>query len=164
MSDDNSTEVQIEGTRFYKRSSFTDLFKIIVITVVIFTMLCFLTLWFVIDSGARQAYKEARDVRKALRAVGTEYYGDLISIYDPNNPNGLTEGAADKIAYMSQRNGTVILYEWDDRDNGPLSFEYQKGLYRVVYTDTGAYKGSSSGVEGEFKVYYSFEILKYDAQ
>lgn len=164
MSDNNSSEMHIDGTTFYKRSSLTDVFKIILITVVVFGMLSFLAVWFVVDSGARQAYKEARDVRKALRAVGTEYYGDLTSIYDPSKANGLTEGAEDKIAYISQRNGTVILYEWDNKENAPICFEYQKGLYRVVYKDTGASKGESLGVEGEFKVYYSFELLNYEVE
>lgn len=164
MSDNNANPVQIEGTQFYKRSNFTEALRIIVITVVVFAMLSFLFLWFLIDSGARQAYKEARDVRKALRIVGTEYYGELSCIYDPNNSNGMVDGAAEKIAYTSQRNGTVILYEWDKKNNGPISFEYQKGLYRVVYTDTGFSTGSASGIEGDFKVYYSFELLKYEAE
>ncbi|MCR5384038.1 MAG: hypothetical protein K6E72_05350 [Saccharofermentans sp.] len=163
MSDDNSNPVQIDGTRFYKRSIFSGAFRIVVITIVVFALLSFLALWFVIDSGARQAYKEARDVRKALRAVGTEYYGDTTSIYDPDSSNGLADGAAEKIAYLSQRKGTVTLYEWDGIGNGPLRFEYQNGLYRVVYTDTGYINGTSSGIEGDFKVYYSFELLKYEA-
>lgn len=164
MSDNKSNSVQVEGTQFYKRSNFADVFRIILITVVIFGMLAFLSLWFVIDSGARRAYKEARDIRKALRAVGTEYYDDLTSIYDPTSANGLADGAAEKIASLSQRNGTVTLYEWDSENNGPICFEYSTGLYRVVYTDSGVMSGMTSGIEGEFKVYYSFELLKYEAQ
>ena len=164
MSDDKQVTSQFEGTQFYRRGVFSEALRIILITVVVFGLLSFLTLWFVIDSGARQAYKEARDVRKALRAVGTEYYGDLTSIYDPNRVDGMVDGAAEKIAYISQRNGTVTLYEWDDKGNGPISFEYRKGLYRVVYTDTGLASGISSGVEGDFNVYYSFELLKYEAE
>ena len=129
MSDNNSTPVQVEGTQFYKRSNFTEVLRIIAITLVVFCMLSFLFLWFLIDSGARQAYKEARDVRKALRAVGTEYCGEQRSIYDPNSPDGMVDGAADLIVFYSQRKGTVILYEWDSKDNGPLKFEYRKGLY-----------------------------------
>lgn len=164
MSESKANGIQIEGTQFYKRSSLADVFKIIVISVIVFALLSFLVLWFVIDSGARQAYKEARDVRKALRAVGTEYYGGMTSIYDPNNANGMTEGAAEKVAYMSQRKGTVTLYEWNSVDNGPVSFEYQTGLYRVVYRDSGHASGISTGVEGEFKVYYSLELLKYESE
>jgi hypothetical protein len=88
----------------------------------------------------------------------------MTSIYDPNNANGMTEGAAEKVAYMSQRKGTVTLYEWNSVDNGPVSFEYQTGLYRVVYKDSGNSSGISTGVEGEFKVYYSLELLKYESE
>ena len=164
MSDNNSKEVKAEGTRFYRRDYFREAMRITAVTLVVFISLSILSLWFVIDSGARQAYKEARDIRKAFRAVGTEYYGDMSSIYDPDKSNGLAEGAAEKIAELSHRNGTVTLYEWDSEGNGPLSFEYCTGLYRVVYTDTGYENGLQSGVEGNFKVYYSFELLKYDAE
>ncbi len=164
MSENKSDTVHIEGTQFYKRSNFVEAFRIIVITMVVFGMLSFLALWFAINTGARQAYKEARDIRKALRAVGTEYYGELTSIYDPDSADGMVNGAAEKIAYISQRNGTVTLYEWDASTNGPVSFEYRKGLYRVVYIDTGWETGIQPGVEGDFKVYYSFELLKYEAE
>lgn len=167
MSDDkldNQTTTQVEGTQFYRRSSFTDVFRIMLITILVFAMFAFIALWFVVDSGARQAYKEARDVRKALRAVGTEYYGELTSIYDPESADGMTEGAAEKVADISQRKGKVTLYEWDERNNVPLNFEYSKGLYRVVYVDTGLKNGITTGVEGDFKVYYSFELLKYEAE
>lgn len=164
MSDSDSKPVHVEGTQFYKRSSIRDALRIVVITLVIFVFLAILILWFAIDSGARRAYKEARDVRKALRAVGTEYYGEMSSIYDPNSSTGLAEGAAEKIASLSQRNGEVTLYDWDANTNGPISFEYSTGLYRVVYSDTGYENGIQPGVEGDFKVYYSFELLKYEAE
>lgn len=164
MSDNKSNSVQVEGTQFYRRGNFREALRIIVITLVVFVLMAFLTLWFAIDSGARQAYKEARDVRKALRAVGTEYYSEMSSIYDPNSSTGLADGAAEKIANISRRDGTVTLYEWDDKGNGPISFEYRTGLYRVVYIDTGLAEGIQSGVEGDFKVYYSFELLKYEAE
>lgn len=164
MSDNNSNPVHVEGTQFYRRSYFREVLRIVVITLVIFVSLAILIMWFAIDTGARRAYKEARDIRKALRAVGTEYYGEMSSIYDPHSSTGLVEGAAEKIATLSQRNGTVTLYEWDETTNGPVSFEYTKGLYRVVYTDTGSENGIQPGVEGDFKVYYSFELLSYDAE
>ena len=164
MTEDKSKDVIVEGTQFYRRRNFRDAFRYIVITVVVFGMFSFITLWFAIDSGARKAYREARDVRKAFRAVGIEYYGDMQSIYDPNRSNGMAEGAAEKLAEISQCNGTVTLYEWDETGNGPLSFEYCKGLYRVVYTDTGMESGMQSGIEGNFKVYYSFELFKYEAE
>ena len=67
MPESKSNEVQIEGTRFYKRSNFREALRIAVVTVVIFGLSSFLALWFALDTGARQAYKEARDIRKALK-------------------------------------------------------------------------------------------------
>ena len=164
MSDNSTVEAHVEGIRFYRRSNFRDALRIVVITLVVFASLSVFALWFAIDSGARQAYREARDVRRALKAVGTEYYGGLTPIYDPASSTGLAEGAADKIAVLSQRKGLVILNEWDDKDNAPVSFEYHKGPYRVVYTDTGDLSGVTTGVEGTFKIYYSLELLTYEAE
>lgn len=164
MSDNKSSEVHVEGTRFYKRSMFADVLRIVIITVVTLVAVTILAGWAVVDAGARQAYKEARDVRRALRMVGTEYYGDLISIYDPHSVNGMVNGADEQIAEISTRDGEVILYSWDNENMVPLQFEYRKGLYRVIYTDSGVEDSSLSGIDGNFRVYYSFEILHFDAQ
>ena len=163
MSDNKSKGVSVEGTQFYKRSKFVDVLRIVVVTVVVMVAVSVLAAWAIIDGGARQAYKEARDIRRALRIVGTEYYSGLTSIYDPHSVDGLAEGAAEKIADISTRDGDVILYSWDGETNAPLQFEYRQGLYRVIYTDTGVSDGYSAGVEGVFNVYYSFEILHFEA-
>ena len=163
MSDNRSNEVRVEGTQFYRRSRLADVLRIVIVTLVVFIAVMVLAAWAIVDAGARQAYKEARDVRRALRIVGTEYYGGLESIYNPLSVDGLIEGAADRIERISTRSGTVILYSWDDETNAPLQFEYRQGLYRVIYTDTGVSNGYSAGVEGVFNVYYSFEILHFEA-
>lgn len=160
----SSENVHVEGTQFYKRSAFRDVLRIAVITIVIFISIFVLASWAIIDAGARQAFKEARDIRRALRIVGTEYYGNMSSIYDQHSADGMTEGAAERIAEVSTRNGMVILYSWDEESNAPLQFEYRTGLYRVVYSDTGARDGISVGVEGDFHIYYSFEILRFETQ
>ncbi len=162
MSGDKPNEVFVEGTQFYRRSPLSQALKTALLILVGLLLIAALAFWAAIDTGARQAYKEARDVRRALRAVGTEYYGYQGSIYDPSRVDGLTEGAAERIASMSTRTGDVILYAWDDINNTPVQFEYHKGLYRVIYTDHGAGTGYSAGVEGDFHVYYSFEILTFE--
>ena len=137
MSGDRSNEVFVEGTQFYRQSPLSQALKTALLILVGLILLSVLALWAVIDSGARQAYKEARDVRKALRAVGTEYYGNMRSIYDPGSVDGLAEGAAQRIASVSTRTGDVVLYAWDEENVAPVQFEYRKGLYRVIYTETG---------------------------
>ncbi|MBR1797928.1 MAG: hypothetical protein IJ757_07985 [Clostridiales bacterium] len=164
MAENKPNEVYVEGTQFYRRSGAADILRIVLITAVTLICLSILSIWAIADAGARQAYKEARDIRRALRVVGTEYYGGMQSIYDPGALNGLADGAADKVAEISTRTGDVILYSWDEANNAPLQFEYRKGLYRVIYTDYGSSNNVSSGVEGDFSVYYSFEILRYEAE
>ncbi len=159
-----SEKVHVEGTQFYRRSAFRDILRIVIITIVTFVAIFVLAAWAIIDAGARQAFKEARDIRRALRIVGTEYYGNMSSIYDQYSSDGMADGAAEKIADISTRDGDVILYAWDSESNAPLQFEYRTGLYRVVYSDTGTREGISVGVEGDFHVYYSFEILRFEAQ
>ena len=156
--DRSSEKVHVEGTQFYRRSAVRDILRIVIITIVTFVAIFVLAAWAIIDAGARQAFKEARDIRRALRIVGTEYYGNMSSIYDQYSVNGMTEGAAEKIADISTRQGEVILYSWDEESNAPLQFEYRTGLYRVIYSDTGSHDGISVGVEGDFHVYYSFEV------
>ena len=164
VSDNRPNEVHVEGTRFYRRSAFADILRIVIVTVVTLVAVSILAGWAIIDAGARQAFKEARDIRRALRIVGTEYYGEMSTISDPYSADGMVEGAAEKIARISTRDGVVILYSWDEENNAPLQFEYKTGLYRVVYNDTGSRDGVSSGVEGDFHVYYSLEILHFEAQ
>ncbi len=162
--DNNYGKVFVEGTQFYRDRGATSVVRTVILVLVALIVVSVFALWAVVDFGARQAYKEARDIRKALRAVGTEYYGGMQSIYDPTSGNGLAPGAADKIAEISTRDGIVTLYSWDDVNNVPLSFEYQKGLYSVVYTDSSDITGEAVGLEGDFEVFYSLRLLHFEAQ
>jgi hypothetical protein len=56
----------------------------------------------------------------------------------------------------------VILYSWDEENNTPLQFEYRIGLYRVIYTDSSIM--DQVGAKGEYEVYYSFELLTFEAE
>ncbi len=163
VAENRSSESFVEGTQFYKKSAILGVLKQIVIFFVVFIVLVALIGWAAIDAGARQAYKEARDIRMALRAVGTQYYAGSESIYNPYSATGLSEGAAERIQQISTRKGDVLLYSWDDEYNVPLQFEYRKGLYRVMYVDEGLQNGNMPGTEGDYVVYYSFEVLSFEA-
>ena len=164
MEGERTDRAFVEGVEFYKDRPFRVVIKDTLIVFFCFVLLTFFIAWAVADAGARRAHKEARDIRTALISVGAEYYSDMGSIYDPSNPDGLADGAADRIAKLSTRNGEVILYSWDDTSNMPLQFEYRTGMYRVIYTDTSITNSRSSIAEGDFVVYYSFELLKFEAE
>jgi hypothetical protein len=162
MEDTRTEKAFEEGTQFYKRRPV----RVVVIDALV-VFVCFLLVaifigWAVADAGARRAHKEARDIRRAMISVGTEYYAEMGSIYDPSKRTGLADGAAERISDLSTRDGVVILYSWDESSNTPLQFEYRKGMYRVIYTDAAVM--NQVGAEGEYVVYYSFELLSFEAE
>lgn len=165
----NESRERREGTIFYRRR-IGDWFRRYIIELVIITLaVVFGIVTTVITSNARKAFREAKDVRTALKFVGTQYYGGNTSIFDPSKATGLAEGAAEAVADISTHDGQVFLYAWDEEENMPLRFEYRKGAYTVVYTDD-SYEGkkkddaSRNQMMGKWNVTYSFEVLKYDAE
>ena len=162
MTDERTDKAFEEGVQFYRKRPIR---VVVMDTLAVFVCFVFLAVfigWAIADAGARRAHKEARDIRRALISVGTEYYVERESLYDPSKRSGLSDGAADRIAELSTRNGDVILYSWDEENNTPLQFEYRIGLYRVIYTDSSIM--DQVGAKGEYEVYYSFELLTFEAE
>ena len=158
-----------EGTIFYRRRISDWIRRYIIELVLILLVVGFIVTTTVITAGARKAFREAKDVRMALKFVGTSYYGANSCIYDPSKVNGLADGAAKDIAEVSTRKGEVFLYAWDEKENMPLMFEYRKGLYTVTYI-SDSYEGKTSEesnanqMMGHWNVTYSLKILDYDAE
>ena len=158
-----------DGTVFYRRRIGEWLRRYVIELVIVTMLLIFGIVTTVITSNARKVFREAKDVRYALKFAGTQYYGGGTSIYDPSNATGLTNGAADLIAELSSADGEVYLYAWDSENNEPLRFEYRKGAYTVVYIDDGDdgiddENALSNQMMGHWDVSYSFNVLKYDAE
>ena len=123
----------------------------------------------VITTQARHVFREAKDVRMALKFVGTQYYGEDSSIYDPSKTTGLRDGAAEDIEEVSTRKGQVYLYAWDSKENEPLMFEYRKGAYTVIYiADSYTGKTDENGkvnrMMGSWEVKFSLRVLNYDTE
>ncbi len=158
-----------EGTVFYRRRIGDWIRRYIIELVIIAAAVTFGIVTTVVTSNARRVFREAKDIRTALRFVGTQYYGGNTSIYDPSDPTGLAKGAAESIAEVSTHDGQVFLYAWDEEENVPLRFEYKKGAYTVSYT-ADVYSGknkeneSASQMMGRWDVTYSFNVLKYEAE
>lgn len=162
MTDERTDKAFEEGVQFYRKRPIRVVVMDTLAVFVCFVLLAVFIGWAIADAGARRAHKEARDIRRALISVGTEYYAERESLYDPSKRSGLSDGAADRIAELSTRNGDVILYSWDEENNAPLQFEYRIGLYRVIYTDSSIM--DQVGAKGEYEVYYSFELLTFEAE
>lgn len=158
-----------DGTVFYRRRIGEWLRRYIIELVIVALLLAFGIVTTVITSTARKVFREAKDVRYALKFAGTQYYGGGTSIYDPSKATGLTDGAAELIADLSSADGEVYLYAWDSEDNEPLRFEYRKGAYTVVYIDDvddgiDDENALTNQMMGHWDVSYSFNVLKYDAE
>ena len=158
-----------EGTIFYRRRIGDWIRRYIIELVIIFLVVGCVITTTVITAGARKVFREAKDVRMALKFVGTSYYGANSCIYDPTKVNGLADGAAKDIADVSTRKGEVYLYAWDEKENMPLMFEYKKGMYTVTYI-SDSYEGKKSEesspnqMMGHWDVTYSLRILNYDSE
>ena len=164
----NESRERREGTVFYRRRIGDWLRRYIIELVIITLAVVFGIVTTVITSNARKVFREAKDVRTALKFVGTQYYGGNASIFDPSKATGLAEGAAEAIAEVSTHNGQVFLYAWDEEENMPLRFEYRKGAYTVVYT-ADSYENINEEIKanqmmGKWNVTYSFDVLKYEAE
>ena len=165
----NLSNEKNEGTIFYRRR-IGDWFRRYIIELVFVTLvLAFVIGTTVITAKARKVFREAKDIRTALKFVGTQYYGTSSSIFDPSKNDGLIEGAAEEIADVSTHNGHVTLYAWNEKENEPLKFEYRKGSYTVVYTDdsykeTSKESGHANQMMGHWEVMYSFRILDYESE
>ena len=157
-----------EGTVFYRRRIGDWLRRYIIELVIIVIVAIFAIVTTVITTTARHVFREAKDVRTALKFVGTQYYGSYTSIYDPSNATGLAEGAAEEIASLASADGPVYLYAWDDKENMPIRFEYRKGAYTVSYiadsSDGQNEDGQINQMMGHWEVTYSFNVLNYDAE
>lgn len=158
-----------EGVIFYRRRIGDWIRRYIIELVIIALVLAFIITSTVITTGARRAFREAKDVRMALKFVGTQYFGENSSIFDKTKTTGLKDGAAEDIADISTRKGEVVLYAWDDKANEPLMFEYRKGSYTVIYiADTYTGKTDEQGkvnhMMGRWEVKFSINVLTYDTE
>ena len=158
-----------EGVIFYRRRIGDWIRRYIIELVIIALVLAFIITSTVITTGARRAFREAKDVRMALKFVGTQYFGENSSIFDKTKTTGLRDGAAEDIADISTRKGEVVLYAWDDKSNEPLMFEYRKGSYTVIYiSDTYTGKTDEQGkvnhMMGRWEVKFAINVLTYDTE
>ena len=168
----NSSDIEKEnreGVIFYRRRIGDWIRRYIIELVIIALVLAFIITSTIITTGARRAFREAKDVRMALKFVGTQYFGENSSIFDKTKTTGLKDGAAEDIADISTRKGEVVLYAWDDKANEPLMFEYRKGSYTVIYiADTYTGKTDEQGkvnhMMGRWEVKFSINVLTYDTE
>ncbi len=110
---------------------------------------------FKITTESHQVLREAKNVRVCMRLLSIETFGLGGTIYDPNKKNGLADGMQEKIAELSKEDGEVTLTAWNEEDNLPQQFTYQKGNY-IAYYDANGDKYKS------WKVYVRLKVLDFE--
>ncbi len=152
MAENNKQTHVIGTTRRYNENIITMLIAAIVIVAVILGIVFF---GLGINSGVRQAMREAKDVRIAMKMKAIEQYGLGGTMYQPMSKNGMAKGLEKEILDMAEADGEIILHAWDTENNEPASFTFYKDRYIVTFRQSDDGSPVWSG-------YYSLKLLEYE--
>lgn len=152
MAEDNSSHNIIGSTNRYKVSLITTL---VTAAVVVAVILCVVFFWFRINSGTRQAMREAKDIRIAMKMKAIEQYGTGGVLFQPTSRNGMTKGLESEILELADAEGDIVLQAWDSSNNEPAAFTYQKDRYIIIFKQ----KEDGSPI---WDGYYTLKLLEYE--
>lgn len=152
MEDRQNGVILIGTTNNYKRSIITTL---IVTAVIVTVVLCVVFFWFRINSGTRQAMREARDIRIAMKMKAIEQYGLGGTLYKPSVRNGMAKDMEEEILKMAEADGDIELQAWDSENNEPAAFTFYKDRYIIIF------KTDSDG-SPVWTGYYTLKLLEYE--
>lgn len=144
--------VIIGTTNNYNRSIVTTLVTAAIIVAVI---LCVVFFWFRINSGTRQAMREAKDIRIAMKMKAVEQYGLGGTLFQPAVRNGMAKDMEEEILKMAEADGDIELQAWDSENNEPAAFTFYKDRYIIIF------KTDSDG-SPVWTGYYTLKLLEYE--
>ena len=152
MAENNTNTHVIGTTRRYNENVISMLITAVVIVAVILGIVFF---WFGINSGVRQAMREAKDIRIAMKMKAIEQYGLGGTLYQPTVRNGIAKDMEEEILKMAEADGDIELQAWDAENNEPSAFTYYKDRYIVIF------KTESDG-SPIWSGYYTLKLLEYE--
>lgn len=152
MAENNKQTHVIGTTRRYNENIITMLIAAIVIVAVILGIVFF---GLGINSGVRQAMREAKDVRIAMKMKAIEQYGLGGTMYQPMSKNGMAKGLEEEILNMADADGEIVLHAWDVENNEPAAFTFYKERYIVTFRQNEDGSPIWNG-------YYTFKLLEYE--
>ena len=124
---------------------------VVIVAVILFAVF----FWLRINSGTRGAMREARDIRIALKMKAVEKYGLGGTIYQPPARNGMVKGVEEDVLKMADAEGNIVLQAWDDNNNEPAAFTFQKDRYIIIFKES---EDGSAIWDG----YYTLKLLEYE--
>ena len=81
----------------------------------------------------RNALREAKNIRLALRSADIEMYAKNMSIYNPQRKNGIEAGVKGKVERLFVPEGTYAITSYDKSKHELTGMTYRKGHYVVTF-------------------------------
>ncbi len=87
--------------------------------------------------GAKDALREAKNVRMSLRSADIEMYASGKSVYNPARRNGIEAGAKEKAEQIFIPIGEYRITSYDSKKHELTGLEYEVGNYVVTFGKDG---------------------------
>lgn len=84
----------------------------------------------------RNALREAKNIRLALRSADIEMYAKSMSIYNPQRKNGIEAGVKEKVEQLYVPEGTYAITSYNKSKHELTGMTYRKGHYIVTFVKT----------------------------
>lgn len=153
MAEDNKSSTPVIGsTNTYRRGVMT---SVVIAAIVVAAILSVVYFWFRINSETRDAMRQARDIRIAMKMKAIEQYGLGGKLYQPTARNGMADGMEEDILKMADAEGDIVLQAWDSDNNEPAAFTFQKDRYIINFKE----KEDGSAI---WDGYYTLKLLEYE--
>ena len=95
--------------------------------------------FFKIRIESKNALREAKNIRIAIRTTDIEYYAQEKCVYNPDKKNGLEDGVAATVEKLMAPEGTYAITSYSYKRHELTGMTYRKGHYYVVFSKDGDY-------------------------
>ena len=93
--------------------------------------------FFKIRIGAKDALRDAKNIRMSLRSADIEMYAAGKSIYNPTKKNGVEDGAREKAEQLFIPIGDYKITSYDPKAHELTGLQYEIGNYIVTFEKKG---------------------------
>lgn len=112
------------------------IFKVFCIIVAVLVIGAVVVFAVKLQIDGRDALREAKNVRLALRSADIEMYAKSMSIYNPQKKNGIEAGVKGKVEQIYAPEGTYAITSYDKSKHELTGMTYRKGHYIVTFVKT----------------------------
>ena len=109
---------------------------------------------FYLNTEAKKALREAKNVKLAFQMLDIEYYGKGKNILDEKKRSGIRDDAMERIRSVIENEAEIQLTGYDKGNRVVTGFIYETKRVRVVY-----YK---EDMKNTWKVEYLLPVLSYE--